>query len=137
MPIDVSKLMVECQMALKMTQKQMGAVVGKDRRTILRWQDKGTILGQEDAEALADAVRPVRPDLADRVLAARREAVKRFQLSPSRATARQAKEILDAAVAASGASAKATRAAIVAAFAKAEELKVELRGVVKGWAAGE
>jgi hypothetical protein len=70
MSTDSARLMVHCQMALKLSQKELGAIVGKDRRTIQRWQDKGcTALLPQEAEALASALRPTHPDLADQVLA--------------------------------------------------------------------
>ena len=68
MPLDSSILLVDCQMALGLDQQEYAAFLGVDRRSIQRWQDKGFSPLPEMAQKLADAVRPTRPDLADRVI---------------------------------------------------------------------
>jgi hypothetical protein len=129
MPTDTSRLIVECLIALQMTQKEMGALLGKNRRTIQRWQHTGTTLLEQDAETLAAALRPVRADLADRVLATMAKARREAGLDPEPASAKVVNAILRAAAAAGGTSADAVRPAVAAAFAKAEEIGTDLRAV--------
>ena len=61
-------LLVHCQIALGLTQKALGDLLGRDGRTIQRWQEKGTDLMPDQARTLADALLRVRPDLAEQVL---------------------------------------------------------------------
>jgi hypothetical protein len=112
-------LVVQCQVALGMTQAELGELVGRDRRTIQRWQDRGCTLLPQDAQVLADALRPVRPDLAEEllVLAAPAGAAQ----SPIPATPEVVDAILRAATdAAKGTPPGAIRAAVAAAFAEAK-----------------
>src|ERR1019366_4477271 len=69
MPIESAVLLVQCQMALRLEQKEYAAFLGVERRTIQRWQKKGFSPLASTAQKLADAVRPTRPDLADQVIA--------------------------------------------------------------------
>jgi hypothetical protein len=136
MAIDVSKLLVECQLALGISQKEMGALLGKNRRTIQRWQERGRILLPQDAEKLADAVRPVRPDLADQAVAAGVEGAKAVGLS-SPPTAEVIDAILMAAAAVSDTSVEAIRPVVAAAFAKADEMGVDVQALLVALDDGE
>lgn len=130
-----AKLIVQCQVALGLTQKELGDLVGKTKRTIQRWQDHGAPLLPEEARALANALRPVRPDLAEEVLAlgVRPGAAQ----PPIPATAEAIDAILGAAAdAANGTPPKAIRAAVAAAFAEARDQGVEVLAVVAGLDAG-
>jgi hypothetical protein len=121
-------------MALQITQAELGELVGVHKRTIQRWQEKALSLTPSQAERLAAALRPVQPDLAEQVL----ELGRRFAevagvampLDP--ATPESIDEVLRAAAEACSTSPEAIRPAIVAAFAKAQELDLEVREIVAG-----
>lgn len=126
MPTDSATLVVQCQLALGLTQKELGALLGKDRRTIQRWQDRGCKLLPADAQTLADALRPVRPDLADEVLAHGRAMAAALGVC----TPPVLDAILEAAAAAAGTSVDAVRPAVAAAFERAAEAGVNVNAVV-------
>src|SRR5271154_5300149 len=63
-------LLVHCQMALGFTQQHLADLLGCTKRTVQRWEDRGGILLPSGLEALARALYPVRPDLAEQVAAA-------------------------------------------------------------------
>ncbi len=134
MPEDPGTLFVECQMALQLTQEELGKLVGRTKRTMQRWQDKGSSLLPSEARMLADALRSVRPDLAERVLELGRESAATIGLAPP--VAPPGPEVIEAivraAAEAAGASPDAMRSAIAAAFSKAEELGAEVRGIASG-----
>jgi GNAT superfamily N-acetyltransferase len=62
-------LLIECRMALRLTQQELGDLVGCTKRTIQRWEDRGALFTQQEGEALAGALRMVRPDLAAQIAA--------------------------------------------------------------------
>ncbi len=135
-------LMVQCQMALGLNQREFAALLGRDRRTIQRWQDKGMALDPTQAEALSSALRPTRPDLADQIVELGRQYAERAGLpgpvvpaSPEVISA-----ILEAAAAAGeagAARAEGMRAAVTAAFLKAAEAGVDVEAVIAGLRAGK
>lgn len=130
MPKDSATLIVECQMALGISQTELGALVGKNRRTISRWQDRGATLLPSEAEALARALRPKRPDLADEVLAL---AVRPPPAEPAPPASPQVIEaILGAAAKAAGSTPEAVRPVVIAAFVMARELGGDVRSVAAG-----
>jgi hypothetical protein len=132
MSIDDNQLMIECQLALGITQKEMGALLDKDRRTIQRWQDTGCRMLPADAEKLANAVRPVRPDLAEAVLALGEKTARQAGLPGpvAAASAEVVQGIIDAAAAAADLSPETMRGAVRAAFVRAMEADVDVRAVV-------
>ena len=115
-------LFVLVQVALKLTQKQLGQMLGVDRRTIQRWQDRGSgTLSRSDARLLAKALRPTHPDLADEVMdLGRRNPI----LAP--ASPEDLAVILEAAAAAAGTTPALARTLLVAAFTKASEIGVDV-----------
>jgi hypothetical protein len=129
---DVAKLLVECQVALKLSQKELGALVRRDRRTIQRWQEKGCdALLPAEAEALAGALRPIRPDLADQVLALGGKSALVGQSAPTTpVTPAVIDAILAAAARAGNTSTVAIEAAVAAAFDEAARAGVEAAAVV-------
>ena len=139
MSTESALLMVHCQVALGLTQKELGALVRRDRRTIQRWQDKGCQLTPDEVEALAAALGPVRPDLVEAV----RELGRKWRKAMG-ASAPATPEVIDAIVAAAAAeigtavTKRAVEAALRAAFGKAADAGVELGAVVRGmqWRAG-
>jgi hypothetical protein len=120
--------MIHCQTALGMTQAEMGAMLGKDRRTIQRWQDRGCSLLPGDAATLASALRPGHPDLADKVLALGRETADQLGMPPA-TTPEMIAAIVQAAAAAGGTTPDAIRPAVAAAFAKAAAMGADARAV--------
>jgi|SRR5580658_4353725 hypothetical protein len=124
-------LLVHCQLALDLTQKELGALLGRDRRTVQRWQETGVDLTPAQARTLADALQPIRPDLAEQVLELGRKPPI-VGPPPSPATPEVIDAILRAAADAGGTSPEAIRPAVIAAFAKAEDVGVEVRAIVAG-----
>ena len=134
MPPDSSILLLHCQDALGLNQRELAEFLGVSRRTILRWHDGGFSPLSSMARKLADAVRPTRPDLADQVmqLGARSDAILGVAPPPAPASAEVIADIVQAAAAAAGLSAQAVRPAIVAAFTRAHETGVDVRAVIAG-----
>ena len=134
MPSDSAALLVHCQVALGLTQEELGDLLGRNRRTIQRWQESGFEPMADQAETLADALQPVRPDLAEQVRELGRKAAIAAGVTPPvrPATAEVIDAILRAAADAGGTSPEAIRPAIAAAFLEAEEMGVEVRAIVAG-----
>lgn len=134
MPSDSAALLVQCQIALGLTQEELGDVLGRNRRTVQRWQDSGFEPTADQAETLARALEPVRPDLAEQVRElGRKAAIAAGVTPPARpATAEVIDAILRAAADAGGTTPEAIRPAITAALLKAEEAGVEVRAIVAG-----
>ncbi len=128
MPSDSGTLLVHVQMALGLTQKELGALVGRTKRTIQRWQGHKSmvLLDDEQAALLADRLRPVRPDLADEVLILGR----RFRVPGQPATPEVLAAILGAAAAAGSTSPEAARPLVLAAFQQAAAEGVDVGSVV-------
>jgi transcriptional regulator with XRE-family HTH domain len=134
MPADSAALLVRCQIALGLTQEELGELLGRTKRTIQRWQTSGFEPVADQVETLAHALQPVRPDLAEEVLElGRKAAIVAGVTPPARpATAEVIDAILRAAADAGGTSPEAIRPAIAAAFLEAEEMGVEVRAIVAG-----
>jgi transcriptional regulator with XRE-family HTH domain len=134
MPSDSAALLIQCQIALGLTQEELGDVLGRNRRTVQRWQDSGFEPTADQAETLARALEPVRPDLAEQVRElGRKAAIAAGVTPPARpATAEVIDAILRAAADAGGTTPEAIRPAITAALLKAEEAGVEVRAIVAG-----
>ena len=133
MPSDSAALLVHCQIALGLTQEQLADLLGRTKRTIQRWQEHGFEPMADQAETLAEALQPVRPDLAEQVRELARKAAFRAGGTPARpATAEVIDAILQAAAGAGGTSPEAIRPAVTAAFLKAEETGVEVSAIVAG-----
>jgi hypothetical protein len=132
MAADSATLIVHCQIALDLTQRELGDLLGKNRRTIQRWQSRGCHLLPAEAKTLAAALRPVRPDLADQALALGQKSAIALGMTPP-ATLQEIDEILQAAArAAGGIATGAVRRAVTAAFVKAAERGFDLKAVVAG-----
>jgi len=127
-----ASLINQCQIALGLTQKELGALMGRDRRTIQRWVYRGCILLPAEAKTLADAVRPTRPDLADQVLELGRETAANIGMAPE-VTPEVIASILKAArAAAGGAAPMSIRAAVTAALTEVAQGGFDIRAVVAG-----
>jgi transcriptional regulator with XRE-family HTH domain len=127
-------LLVHCQMALGLTQQELGELLGKTKRTIQRWQESGFAPMADQAETLARALQSVRPDLAEQVLALGRKVATATGMPPPGrpSTAEVIAAILQAAAEAGGTSPEAIRPAILAALQKAEEAGIEVSAIVAG-----
>ena len=127
MPSDSAALLVHVQMALGLTQKQLGALIGRTKRTIQRWQDRGVaFLDEDQAKLLAEHLRPSRPDLAEQVLTLGR----RLRTTGLGATPEVLAAILGAAATAGGLSPEGARPLILAAFQQAAAEGVDVASVV-------
>jgi hypothetical protein len=62
--IRVSELLIRVQRALGVSQRELGELLGASRRSIIRWQQRGTILLARSWEELARACYPHDRDLA-------------------------------------------------------------------------
>ncbi len=132
MASDSAKLMVQCQIALGLTQKAMGDLMGKDRRTIQRWQHRGCILLPSDAKTLANRLRPTHPDLADQVVGLGRDTATAMGAAPE-VTPEVIAAILKVARAAAGGVAPiAIRSAVTAALTEIAQGGFDVRAVVEG-----
>jgi hypothetical protein len=125
-------LLIHCQLALGLTQQELGDLLGRNKRTIQRWQDSGFAPSEEQAETLADALQSVRPDLAEQVRdLGRKAALAAGVVTPATpATPEVIDTILRAAADAAGTSPEAMRPAITAALLKAEEAGVDVKAIV-------
>jgi transcriptional regulator with XRE-family HTH domain len=67
---DSAALLVRIQVALGLTQEELGELIGHSKRTIQRWQSRGTtMLTGEQARLLAGELGTAHADLAEQVLA--------------------------------------------------------------------
>jgi transcriptional regulator with XRE-family HTH domain len=132
MPSESAALLVHCQVALGLTQEELAHLLGRNKRTIQRWQESGFEPVADQVETLANALQPVRPDLAEQVRElGKKAAVVAGVTPPARpATPEVIDAILRAAADAGGTSPEAIRPAITAALRKAEEAGVEVRAIV-------
>jgi hypothetical protein len=121
-------------MALQMTQAELGDLLGVHKRTIQRWQERHLSLSPSQAERLAAALRPVQRELAEAVLEiGRRFAAQVGTTAPMLPAAPEAiEEVVRAAAEACSTTPEAIRPAVVAAFAKAQELELEVGEIVAG-----
>ena len=134
MPGNSAALLIHCQLALGLSQENLGELLGRNRRTVQRWQQSGFEPTAEQVETLAHALQHVRPDLAEQVLElGRKAAIAAGVTPPARpATAELIEAILRAAADAGGTSPEAIRPALTAAFLKAEEAGVAVSAIVAG-----
>lgn len=130
-PADSGALLVHCQLALGLTQQELANLLGRNKRTIQRWQESGFEPIADQAETLAHALQSVRPNLAEQVRELAKSAIVAGATSSERpATAEVVDAILRAAADAAGTSPEAIRPAITAALLKAEEAGVEISAIV-------
>jgi transcriptional regulator with XRE-family HTH domain len=114
MATDWSTILLQVRATLGLTQKDLGELLGRDRRTIQRWEDRGgNGLSLSEAEILATAVRPEDPALADTILEEGRLWEERFG---HRASAEAVASILEAAARAGGMSVEAVKPVVKAAL---------------------
>jgi hypothetical protein len=120
---------------LDLSQEAFGDILGRSKRTIQRWEDRGTGLVPSEVVALARAPTPVRPDLATQIAASPDSTLEQPGIVPlaaptTSATSDPIDSIVDAAAEAVGATPDAIRPAVEAAFVRAHELGLDVQTVV-------
>jgi len=126
MAIDSNVLLTHCQLALGVTQKELGDLIGVSKRTIQRWQDRGCNMCPSQAELLADALRPTRPDLADHMM----ELAKKEAKAMRHVTPELVDRVMQAAAGAGGIGVEAARSIVTAALVQAADLDLDLQRLV-------
>ena len=130
-----SSLIVQCRMALGLTQEQFGDMVGKNKRTVQRWEESGTTLIPSEVKAFAQALCPVRPDLAARIAAAIDTTLDELGIVPAADASPTAPSdaidsVVRAAADAMGVPPDAIRPAVAAAFVCARDAGLDVKAVV-------
>ncbi len=119
-----SLLVIECRMALGLTQERFGDMFGQTKRTVQRWEARGGMLLSSQVETLMSALQGVRPDLAERVASTGGEAS-----VVARAAALES--VVRAEADAMGVAPEAVRPAVAAAFARAVEANLDVHTVAQ------
>jgi DNA-binding transcriptional regulator YiaG len=130
-----STFVVECRIALGLTQNEFGNILGRTKRTIQRWEDRGPLLIPQEVEALARALHPVRPDLAEKVAVATGTTLHALGIRPTAGLSADTdpiESVVRAAAEAMGVSGEAIRPAIAAAFARAHAVGLDVQTVAQG-----
>ena len=122
-------------MALGLTQKEFGDIVGKTKRTVQRWEEDGVALIPSEVKAFAQALCPVRPDLAAQMAAAANTTLDELGIVPAAHASRTAPSdaidsVVRAAAEAMGVSPDAIRPAVAAAFVRARDAGLDVQAVV-------
>ncbi len=123
-------------MALALSQQQFGDIIGRTKRTIQRWEERGTSLLPSEVKALARRLHPIRADLAAQLAAAAGTTLDDLGIpsavsSSSVQTAAPIDRVMDAAASAMGVTREAIRPAVAAAFAKAHEVGLDVPAVIE------
>jgi transcriptional regulator with XRE-family HTH domain len=129
-------LLIHSRMALGLTQQEFGDILGRTKRTVQRWEDRGTTLIPSEVEALARALLPVRPDLAAQIAASADTTLDRLGIVPAgaaspMATSDPTDSVVRAAADAMGVTPDAIRPAIAAAFVRAREVGLDVQTVAE------
>jgi hypothetical protein len=136
-------------MALRMSQREMGKLLGSVKRTVQRWERRGATFTTSDVATLASAVHPVDPALAARI--AKEGGTSLLELGLERApapppppapaalpaalvlpplpTATLVDSIVCVAADAIGVPPRTIRPALAAAFARAREVRLDVGAV--------
>jgi len=131
-----STLIVQCRMALGLTQKELGDIVGSTKRTVQRWEGSGALLTPSQVEALARALCPVRPDLAEQIAAVAGTTLDNLGIAPpTDASPPSPSDAIDsvvrAAAGAMGVTPDAIRPAVAAAFERACDAGLDVQAVAE------
>jgi transcriptional regulator with XRE-family HTH domain len=131
-----SLLIIECRMALGLSQKQLGDLVGCAKRTIQRWEDRGAILIPSEVEPLVRALCSVRLDLAERLATSIGTSLEALGIdaslaSPAPASFDPIDSVVRVATEAVGVTPDAIRPALTAAFVRAAELGLDVQAVAR------
>jgi hypothetical protein len=136
MTTPMNVLLMECRMALRLTQKDFGNLFGKTARTVQRWENHGAILIPAEIETLARALIPVRPDLAEQIAAVGKTTLDQLGIAPTADASTMAvlddvDSIVRAAATALRMLPEEMRPAVAAAFGRALELGMDVQTVTK------
>jgi transcriptional regulator with XRE-family HTH domain len=122
------ELVVQCRLALQLTQQQFGDMVGCTKRTIQRWEERGALVLVGQAHAIAVALRGSHPELAQQVAASMDMTLDQLAAyqPDSGASPRMdpIESIVYAAAEAMGITPDVARPGVAAAFERARELDV-------------
>jgi transcriptional regulator with XRE-family HTH domain len=129
-------LLIQCRMAMGLTQQEFGEIVGLTKRTIQRWEERGASLIPSEVEALARALHPVRPDLAAQIAATVDTTLDRLGIVTAGAASPMAMSdpidsVVHAAAGVMGVTPDAIRPAIAAAFVRAREVGLDVQAVAE------
>jgi transcriptional regulator with XRE-family HTH domain len=121
-------------MALGLTQQEFGDILERTKRTVQRWEERGATLLPSEVEALARALHPVRPDLAEQIAVSADASLDRLGIaSPGAAGPMAMSDRIDSVVCSAadvmGVTPDAIRPAIAAAFVRANELGLDVQAV--------
>jgi transcriptional regulator with XRE-family HTH domain len=136
MAITPDTLLVQCRVALGLTQKEFGDIVGRTKRTVQRWEERGATLISSEVEALAHALNPVRPELAAQIAAVADTTLERLGIVPAgaqntMATSDPIDSVVRAAADVMGVTPDAIRPALAAAFARARAIGLDVQAVAE------
>jgi transcriptional regulator with XRE-family HTH domain len=129
-------LLIECRMALNLTQEQFGDIIARTKRSIQRYEEHGTSLLPSEVAALARAVCRVRPDLAAQIAASGDTTLEQLGIDPAAAANASATSdpvyaVVRRAAEVMGVTEDAIRPALAAAFAEADELGLDVHSVAE------
>jgi transcriptional regulator with XRE-family HTH domain len=120
---------------LRLTQQELGDMVGCTKRTIQRWEDRGAMLLPSQAQALATALRRLQPDLSVQIAASMGMTIDQLVEYRADSSAPPAidpiESIVHAAAEAMGITPDAARPGVAAAFERAQELRVNVNLVTQ------
>ena len=140
---NITELVVRSRMALGLSQRKFGELLGASERTAARWDAGQSSLGVVNACKLAQHVYAVDPSLAAQLAAAANQSLESLGLVPpaaaqAAAAALPAPLIVDSVVCvaadALAVAPEAVRGALHAAFRRARELRLTLEDVEKALA---
>jgi transcriptional regulator with XRE-family HTH domain len=129
-------LLIQCRMALGLSQQGFGDLLGRTKRTVQRWEDRGTALMLSEVEVLARALLPVRPDLAVQIADSAATTLDQLGIPPAgdaspRASSTPTDSVVRAAAEVLGVTPDAIRPAIAAAFVRAREAGLDVQTVAE------
>jgi transcriptional regulator with XRE-family HTH domain len=129
-------LLIHCRLALGLSQQEFAALVGVTKRTLMRWEERGTVLLPPQATALARALNGVRPDLAVQVAASVGATLPKLGVVPAADSSPTTisdpvDSVVRAAASVMGCAPNDIRGAVAAAFAQAREIGLDVEDVVE------
>jgi transcriptional regulator with XRE-family HTH domain len=128
-------LLIHCRLALGLSQQELAAVVGVTKRTLMRWEERGTVLLPPQAAALARALNDVRPDLAAQIAASVGATLPTLGVVPAADSSPTTisdpvDSVVRAAASVMGCAPNDIRSAVAAAFVQAHEIGLDVEDVV-------
>ncbi len=129
-----ASLLVECRIALNLTQEAFGNIIARTKRSIQRYEEHGVTLMPSEVAALARALSRVRPDLAAQIATLSDTTLEQLGIDPAAvanapATSDPIDSIVRAAAEAIGMTPDAICPALAAAFVRAHEIGLDVQTV--------